>query len=50
MEKEFVLDQEELSINVVDEIVEDIVGPDYSESLEDDFVKVNEDGIDWSTL
>lgn len=50
MEKEFLLDQEDVLVTAVEEIKEEIVGLDYSEVSDEDYTTADENEIDWSAL
>lgn len=48
--EEFVIDQEDVQIIVVDDITEEVEEIDYSVFSDDDFASVDESEIDWSNL
>lgn len=50
MEKEFIIDQEDVTVIPVEDIQEEIEETDYSSFSEDDFTVADESQIDWSTL
>lgn len=52
MEKEFIIDQEDVQVVAVDNIKEEseVEEADYSVFSDDDFTSVDESEIDWSTL
>lgn len=50
MEKEFIIDQEDVQIIAIDDINEEVEEIDYSVFSDDDFTSAEEDEINWSAL
>jgi hypothetical protein len=50
MEKEFVIDQEDVVVVAIDETEEETEEFDYSDISDDQFTSTDESEIDWSSL